>query len=431
MGVMDSEEQAYDDVGSHDDAANPSDAGIRGTGSGVVATWRYTVASLIFIAVVLYSMVFLFVVESAEPLSVRNVAVLVLAVISLAGSIRYFWFFRSGLGSGLPPLRYNILLLAPSLAILLIGTLAPTAIVFSILPFWLAVNCLAILVKRPLRWKVLVAGAVVVGLQQVAVVFLAFPNESFLASDYLLPYLTMAFYAALLPLAFIGGIWWWEIVLQLDHSRKTAAQLAVTRERLRFASDLHDIQGHHLQVIALKTELAERLMDADPAAAKIQIHEAQELARTALVDTRALVRGYRRTDLATEAANAADVLQAAGINCSVDLDHQVPDAASQQLFGTVIRESTTNILRHSDATNVSMRLHPVDGRTRLSIRNDGVEPVRSSPGDADANLDDGGSDDGTGITSLRERFRASGGSVAGKLDGTSFELVTELPGGTP
>lgn len=420
---MDSEEQEHDDGG-----VSPNDAGLRGMGRGVVATWRYTVGSLIIVDSVIYVMLLLFVAESSEPLSARNIIVMVLAVISLAGSIRYFWFFRSGLGSGLPPVRYNILLLAPSLGILLVAALGPESLMFGVLPFWFAVNCVAILVKRPVRWKVLVVGAVVVILQQITAVLLTSPGESFLVSEYVASFFTMAFYAALLPLALIGGIWWWEIVLQLDQSRWTDAQLAVTRERLRFASDLHDIQGHHLQVIALKMELAERLMDADPVAAKIQIHEAQELARTALVDTRTLVRGYRRTDLATEAANAADVLQAAGISCTVDLDHQVTGAEAQQLFGTVIRESTTNILRHSEAANVSMRLQPVEGRTRLTIRNDGVGPVLSGQGHASPG---GSPNDGTGIASLRERFMAAGGSVVGELDGTSFELVTELPGATP
>ncbi len=417
---MDSENQGQADVANHDDAGSP------GAGRGVVATWRYTVGSLIFVALVLYMMLALFVLDTAEPMSAQHIALLALAVISMLGCIRYFWFFRAGLGSGLPPLRYSVLLLAPPLAILLFGAVPPTGTIFSVLPFWLAVNCVAILVKRRTRWKVLAGGLVVVGLQQIIALYLASTSESFQISEYLVPYFTMVFYAALLPLGLIGGIWWWEIVLQLDRSRRTSGQLAVARERLRFAADLHDIQGHHLQVIALKTELAERLMDADPAAAKTQIHEAQELARTALVDTRTLVRGYRRTDLATEAANAADVLEAAGIRCTVDLDHQVPAPDAQQLLGTVIRESTTNILRHSEATKVSMTLQPTGTATRLRVTNDGVEPVSGtvSGGGALAN-------DGTGITGLRERFSAAGGTIAVSLAERTFELVAELPAGTP
>jgi two-component system sensor histidine kinase DesK len=126
----------------------------------------------------------------------------------------------------------------------------------------------------------------------------------------LLPPALLAITAA----AMLGLLWGWEVAARLERARRLAAELAVADERLRFAADLHDIQGHHLQVIALKSELAARLADADPARAAAEMREVQRLSTEALQDTRAVVQGYRRTSLDEEITNATRVLAAAGID---------------------------------------------------------------------------------------------------------------------
>ena len=115
----------------------------------------------------------------------------------------------------------------------------------------------------------------------------------------------------------LASIWIWDMTLRLDQARSTAAELAVLRERLRFSGELHDVQGHHLEAIALKAELAGRLVGVDDDAARRHAADAQQLARTALGETRALVQGYRRTDLATELENAVGILRAAGVTATV------------------------------------------------------------------------------------------------------------------
>src|SRR5690606_35384605 len=128
------------------------------------------------------------------------------------------------------------------------------------------------------------------------------------------------------------------------------------RERLRFAADLHDIQGHHLQVIALKSELAERLLDTNPDAAREHIHETRTIARQALEETRSLVYGYRDVALADELENAREVLAAAGARCELDIGVLPDDAEARRTLALVVREATTNILRHSAATKAWIRL---------------------------------------------------------------------------
>jgi two-component system sensor histidine kinase DesK len=223
-------------------------------------------------------------------------------------------------------------------------------------------------------------------------------------------------YGLLLPVMLLSSLWWWEIVVKLDQHRLTAAELAVTRERLRFAADLHDIQGHHLQVIALKSELAERLLDIDVEAARANIHETRLIAKQALEETRLLVAGYREVALDEELENAREVLSAAGADCELDVDALPADAELHRALAMTVREATTNILRHSSATRAAIRLRVTSDGCALSISNNGVS-------------DAGGADDarGSGLSGLRDRVAALGGQLDAAAIGDRFELRVQVP----
>ena len=215
----------------------------------------------------------------------------------------------------------------------------------------------------------------------------------------------------------IAARWFWELVHRTEAARRLEGQLAVADERLRFAADLHDIQGHHLQVIALKSELATRLAPADPTAAATQMAEVHEHARRALADTREVVQGYRQTPLAEELGNATRVLDAAGIDGR--LDHGTVDSAqsldqpSRGLLGLVVREATTNILRHSHAHHARFALDTAGDHARLTIHNDGATAPDHPPG--------------TGLADLERRLEAAGGSLQWTLDNGSFTLTARVP----
>jgi two-component system sensor histidine kinase DesK len=222
--------------------------------------------------------------------------------------------------------------------------------------------------------------------------------------------------------ATLGMLWSWDVADRLDGARGLAAELAVKDERLRFAADLHDIQGHHLQVIALKSELAARLAERDPARAAAEMEEVRRLATDAIRDTRAVVQGYRRTTLDEEIANATRVLAAADIDATMTVVDTPGDA---DLLGLVVREATTNVLRHSRAVHASVDYRVVDGSARLRIGNDGVTDPSGSPGPS------GNGAGGTGLRSLAERLAAAGGSLTWARDGDRFEVAATLPlGGT-
>ncbi|MFG3442417.1 sensor histidine kinase [Nonomuraea sp. NPDC047897] len=270
---------------------------------------------------------------------------------------------------------------------------------------------------RPARRRTLIAGAIVAAAAVGGAAALASGDEGWL--------LAAAFPAGMVASVAwmaLGMLWAWDVADRLDRARHLAAELAVKDERLRFAADLHDIQGHHLQVIALKGELAARLVQADPARAAAEMREVRRLAADALRDTRAVVQGYRRTTLEDEIANAAKVLTAAGIDTAVDRDRAagarpLPEPA-RHVLGLVMREATTNVLRHSRARRARIAYGVEDGRARLLVGNDGAaDPPRPDPG--------------TGLRSLAERLERAGGTLDWRRDGERFEVAASLPAAPP
>lgn len=253
---------------------------------------------------------------------------------------------------------------------------------------------------RPAHRNTLIAGAVVVAAALGGSVALASGD-----TDWLLAGAFPAGMVAAVAWMALGMLWAWDVADRLDQARRLAAELAVKDERLRFAAELHDIQGHHLQVIALKSELAERLVQADPVRAAAEMREVRRLAADALRDTRAVVQGYRRTTLEDEIANAAKVLASAGIDTVVDHgratgEDPLPEPA-RHVLGLVMREATTNVLRHSQARRAYIAYDVEDGRARLRVGNDGVAGGRIRPGTGV----------GTGLRSLAERLERIGGTL--------------------
>jgi two-component system, NarL family, sensor histidine kinase DesK len=228
-----------------------------------------------------------------------------------------------------------------------------------------------------------------------------------------------AVWAVVVVLTIATQAWIWDVVGRLDQARRLAADLAVAEERLRFAGDLHDVQGHHLQVIALASELAARLSEQDPVAARAHMEEVQRLARAALEDTREVVRGYRARSLAGELANATRVLVAAGIDCPPPgaPPPPLPDPV-RNVLGLVVREATTNVLRHSRARRAEVRLTVDGGHAELEVRNDGA---------AHADGASGRRAEGTGLDGLAQRVGGAGGTLVWGHDDGWFRVAARLP----
>lgn len=201
---------------------------------------------------------------------------------------------------------------------------------------------------------------------------------------------------------------------ELAAAREEVAVLAAERERLRIARDLHDLLGHSLTTVTLKAALARRLVDSDPERAKAEIEAVERLARESLADTRNAVAGYREVRLATELATAQEVLAAAGIRADLPGVVDAVPAELAGLFGWVVREGVTNVVRHSRAQ-----------RVRIALSDKAIEIVDDGSGvpvgcDAAAC--------GNGLAGLAERANAVGGKlIAGPVEAGGFRLRVEVP----
>jgi two-component system, NarL family, sensor histidine kinase DesK len=261
------------------------------------------------------------------------------------------------------------------------------------------------------RWLLVAVAAVLGG---IAALLSGSEDGSGWLGAMLLPPALLAITAATL----LGILWGWEVAARLERARQLSAELAVADERLRFAADLHDIQGHHLQVIALKSELAARLAQTDPARAATEMQEVQRLSTDALRDTRAVVQGYRRTSLDEEIANATRVLAAADIEARMQLDADTDShrlsKTSRHLLGLVVREATTNVLRHSRAQRAEVDYRVTAGIAQLRMGNDGAG-------------DQPGAASGSGLRTLAERLAAVGGTLTWEQNGDRFVVAASLP----
>ena len=243
----------------------------------------------------------------------------------------------------------------------------------------------------------------------------------------------------------VAGIdWWWLIALmllvrglgldmigvsrmgsairELHTARRALARMKVEEERLRLARDLHDLLGQTLSVITLKSELARGLITEDPASCAQELAEIEQVGRMTLREVRKTVAGYRQPRLSSELDGARQLLEAAGIEYSIEELHgELPQPLDAVLAWTV-REGVTNVIRHSRARHCLLRFTRDQGWI-------GVEMLNDREGTEDAPEQRIGQ--GSGLLGLRERVSGLGGTMeAGPLllsGKPHFRLRVELP----
>ncbi|MDX3231198.1 sensor histidine kinase [Streptomyces sp. ME19-01-6] len=239
--------------------------------------------------------------------------------------------------------------------------------------------------------------------------------------------------AALSLFSVRSSVWMLAVMWELDATREVQARLAVAEERLRFGRDLHDVMGRNLAVIALKSELAVQLARRGRPEAAEQMVEVQRIAQESQHEIRDVVRGYREADLQVELAGARSVLRAARVDCRIDYrlpeegEGAEPSPAVRSALGWVVREGTTNVLRHAEAARCTVRVQvrrAADGaRTAvLLMENDGVPDRGGAGGRGTAGTS------GNGLKGLRERLAPLGGTLwSGPGEGGTYRLRAELP----
>jgi two-component system sensor histidine kinase DesK len=189
---------------------------------------------------------------------------------------------------------------------------------------------------------------------------------------------------------------WLAASRRLQEAQAEVARVAKIAERERIARDLHDLLGHTLSVIVLKSELASRLAETDPARATNEIRDVERISREALAEVRAAVRGYRTTGLSAELAGASLALEAAGVRLEHYAEPVDLDPSQEAVLAFVLREAVTNLVRHARATTCRIAVERVGRDVRLTVQDDGQ-------GGAIA--------DGNGLRGMRDRLNTAGGRL--------------------
>jgi two-component system sensor histidine kinase DesK len=184
---------------------------------------------------------------------------------------------------------------------------------------------------------------------------------------------------------------------ELAQAREETRQFAILAERERIARDLHDVLGHTLTLVAVKADLARKLLERDPAGAAREIDEIHQSARAALTEVRSAVTGMRSTTLAAELAAARRSLESAGISVASDTTTEPLPPLIETALAYVIREAATNVIRHSGAKHCRITLARQGDRACLAIEDDGRG---------------GAVVEGNGVTGIRERLA----TIRGALD---------------
>jgi two-component system sensor histidine kinase DesK len=225
------------------------------------------------------------------------------------------------------------------------------------------------------------------------------------------------FYSALFPVLIgTGNTFFAErnrMTRKLSKANEEIENLAKVAERERIARDLHDVLGHTLSVITLKSELAGKLMDRDPERAGREIREVENISRQALSEVRDAIRGYRSQGLVAELAQAKATLETAGVTvqCDAATTLQLP-AMQESVLSLAVREGVTNVVRHANARNCRVRIEQQNGTCRLEIADDGQGFITM---------------EGNGLRGMRERVEMLGGTLDRRnKSGTTLTITLPL-----
>ena len=213
-----------------------------------------------------------------------------------------------------------------------------------------------------------------------------------------------------------------EVIQEVHDAHGELARLAVVRERLRFARDLHDLLGFSLSAITLKSELVHRLIPLHPERAVTEVDDILTISRQSLADVRRVASGFRNMSLPQEVTSAESVLNAADVAVEVEVTVAELDRRVENVLAAVLREAVTNVLRHSKAAHCAIRLVAEPGTIVLSVVNDG------SPAGGRVPSEHGGN----GLENLALRLREIGGNLtSGALPGGTFRVRAVAPAARP
>lgn len=197
----------------------------------------------------------------------------------------------------------------------------------------------------------------------------------------------------------------------LRAAREAAQHMAAVAERERIARDLHDLLGHTLSVIVIKSELAAKLADRNPARAAVEIREVEQISRNALQEVRRAIHGYRGESVEQELATGRSALAAAGVTLTAEVGRLDLEPETERAIALAVREAITNVIRHARASRCMLNVRAEDASVVLTIQDDGVG---------------GEGREGSGLSGMRARLAEVGGSLTREC-GSGTTLVITVP----
>lgn len=301
------------------------------------------------------------------------------------------------------------LLVVGSVVLALVAfTQLPTGWVWLIVPGTAAADLTGL--RRPIRpmlWSVSIAAATGIG-----VLLLTWDDAG----------LSTAALSAAGSFAFVLVVGYGEATGPLLAQRTAEAQqarerLATLEERTRIAEGLHDVLGRALEVVAFKSELADRVMAQAPDRARQELRDMRDVAQRAVADMRAVVRDVEEFDVAREVDSARALLESAGVDVEVTGDAGALPPHARGLLGRVLREGVTNAMRHAHAATVRLGFDVTENAVTLTMSNDGVAGGEARPSRGS----------GTGLATLRGHLRDAGGDLHVTTASETYELRATLP----
>jgi two-component system sensor histidine kinase DesK len=205
---------------------------------------------------------------------------------------------------------------------------------------------------------------------------------------------------------------------EVHMARGELARLAVIEERMRMARDLHDLLGHTLATITLKSELAQRLVSQDPARAAQEMREVEQAARQTLREVRAVVAGVQQPTLQAELEGARQLFAAARIAYTLEQTIEALPGPVDAVFAWTIREGVTNVIRHSRARWCHIQIRATAAGVAAEMTND--RATAQAQNSASGSV-------GTGLAGLTDRVAAQGGRLVASPMDDGFRLLVELP----
>ncbi len=198
---------------------------------------------------------------------------------------------------------------------------------------------------------------------------------------------------------------------KLRMAQSEIEHLAKMAERERIARDLHDVLGHTLSLIIVKSTLAGKLLEKYPEKARSEIGDIEKVSREAMAEIRNTLRGYNTYKLCDEMQRAKSVLESAGVAMESDAVEIAMTPAQESVVALIMREAVTNVVRHAQAQHCQLRIAPNNGNCVFEIQDDGRGGFQA---------------EGNGLRGMRERVEALGGTLA-RDSSSGTKLKFEFP----